>query len=236
MERVGPPNHTDQYFDGPWAKGFLRLRRSDADGKDLHHAHSSFSIVAVFAAGLAFADRAAQTTTYVDGNVTGVAPKTGGTLLFCRRSDHELPHRSDECQPCPYANISHAELGAVVETSHSEPLYKFWAHHKHTPEDQYLIVNYANEEGEQKSMTLELAQTAAPDVLSIIQSHAPKAVDLAKLQAANSKKPAPKPDVMKAGPEASGWWGDDVWKTTRNADKWNKPSTAPSTTNPQDQR
>lgn len=196
---------------------------------------SSFAVVAVFAAGLAFADSSPQTATYVDGNVTGVAPKTGGTLLFA--GDQTMNFRTGLTNVAvPYANISHAELGAVVETSHSAPLYKFWAHHKHTPEDQYLIVNYANEEGEQKSMTLELAQTAAPDVLSIIQSHAPKAVDLAKLQAANSKKPAPKPDVMKAGPEASGWWGDDVWKTTRNADKWNKPSTAPSTTNPQDQR
>jgi hypothetical protein len=193
--------------------------------------NSSFAALALFAAGLAFADSSPQTATYVDGNVTGVAPKTGGTLLFA--GDQTMNFRTGLANVAvPYANISHAELGAVVETARSAPLYKVWARHKRKPQDQYLIVNFANDEGEQKSMTLELAQAAAPDVLSIIQSHNAKAVDPAKTQLAssNSKKPAAKPDIMRTGPETNAWWGDDVWKTSRNADKWNKPAGAPANT------
>ena len=109
----------------------------------------------MFAAGLAFADSSPQTATYIDGNVAGVAPKTGGTLLFA--GDQTMNFRTGLATvPVPYANISHAELGAVVETSKSHPFYKVWEIRKHKPQNQYLIVNFANEEGEQKTMTLEL--------------------------------------------------------------------------------
>jgi hypothetical protein len=188
---------------------------------------SSFGVLAVLAAGLAFADSSPQTATYIDGNVAGVAPKTGGTLLFA--GDQTMNFRTGLATvPVPYANISHAELGAVVETSKSHPFYKVWEIRKHKPQNQYLIVNFANEEGEQKTMTLELEQSAAPDVLGIIQSHNAKAVDASKTQvAASSSSKTPKPDIMRSGPAVSNsWWGDDVWKTTRNADKWNAPSSA----------
>jgi len=196
---------------------------------------SSIAVPALFAAGLAFAESGPQTATYVDGNVTGIAPKTGGTLLFA--GDQTMNFRTGLANVAmPYASISHAELGAVVETSRSAPLYKIWAHHKRKPQDQYLIVNFANETGEAKTMTLELAQAAAPEVLSIIQSHNGKAVDAKTQVAANSNKPPAKVDVMRAGPDTStGWWGDDFWKTTRNSDKWTKPSTTSNTSTPPDQ-
>jgi len=192
----------------------------------------SLGCLALFAAGLALADSSPQTATYVDGNVAGVAPKTGGTLLFA--GDETMNFRTGLTNVAvPYANISHAELGAVVQTSHNEPLYKVWALHKRfgaKPESQYLIVNFANEEGEAKSMTLELSRAAAPEVLSLIQTHNASAVAPGQTQVAtagNSRKSA-KPDAMKAGPESSGWWGDDYWKTSRNADKWSKSSTSSS--------
>jgi hypothetical protein len=188
--------------------------------------------VALFAAGLALADSSPQTATYVDGNVAGVAPKTGGTLLFA--GDETMNFRTGLTNVAIlYANISHAELGAVVQTSHNEPIYKVWALHKRfaaKPQSQYLIVNFANEEGEAKTMTLELSQAGAPEVLSLIQTHNAKAVAPGQTQVAaagNFKKTA-KPNVMKAGPESSEWWGDDLWKTTRNADKWGKSSIANS--------
>jgi hypothetical protein len=196
---------------------------------------SSVAVGALFAAGLALADSSPQTAVYVDGNVTGIAPKTGGTLLFA--GEQTMNFRTGLTSVAiPYANISHAELGAVVQTTKTVPLYKVWALHKRfgaKPESQYLTINFANEEAEQKTMTLELAQSAAPEVLSLIQTHNAKAVSPAQTQlaAASSKKSA-KPDAMKAGPEPTQWWGDDVWKTTRNSDKWSKPSTS----NPPDQR
>jgi len=188
--------------------------------------------VALFAAGLALADSSPQTATYVDGNVAGVAPKTGGTLLFA--GDETMNFRTGLTNVAvPYANISHAELGAVVQTSHNEPIYKVWALHKRfaaKPQSQYLIVNFANEEGEAKTMTLELSESAAPEVLSLIQTHNDKAVAPGQTQVAsagNSRKSV-KPSAMKAGPEPAEWWGDDIWKTTRNSDKWSKSSTTNS--------
>jgi hypothetical protein len=187
---------------------------------------SSLTALALIVAGAAFADSSPQTATYVDGNVAGVAPKTGGTLLFA--GDQTMNFRTGLANVAvPYSNITHAELGAVVETSRDVPLYKVWALHKRfgaKPQNQYLIVNFTNEEGEQKTMTLELAQAAAPEVLTIIQDHTGKTIAPARTEIAssNTRKSSSKVDPMKAGPEASGWWGDDIWKTTRNADKWGK--------------
>jgi hypothetical protein len=189
--------------------------------------------IALFAAGLALADSSPQTATYVDGNVAGVAPKTGGTLLFA--GDETMNFRTGLTNVAvPYANISHAELGAVVQTSHNEPFYKVWALHKRfaaKPQSQYLIVNFANEEGEAKTMTLELSEAAAPDVLSLIQTHnalavAPGQTSGNQVAAASNSKKSLKPSAMRAGPQSSEWWGDDYWKTSRNSDKWGKTSAA----------
>jgi hypothetical protein len=193
---------------------------------------SHLASAVLFAAGLALADSSPQTATYVDGNVTGVAPKTGGTLLFAGDQTMNF-HTGLADVAIPYASISHAELGAVIQTSKNVPLYKVWALHKRfgaRPQSQYLIVNFANEAGEQKTMTLELDEAAAPEVLATIQTHNGKAVAEGQIQvasASNSKKSA-KLNVMKAGPERTEWWGDDYWKTTRNSDKWGKTTTASS--------
>jgi hypothetical protein len=119
----------------------------------------------------AFAASRAETTTYVDGNLTGVSPNTGGTLMFS--DDNAMSFRTGlSTVAVPYTSISHAELGATKETSHDVPLYKVWALHKRggKTETQLLIVNFKNDAGEEKSMTLELAKASAPGVLSLIQS------------------------------------------------------------------
>jgi len=200
----------------------------------------SLAILAVLAAGTALAASSPETATYVDGNVTGLTPKTGGTLVFS--GEEAMNFRTGLANiAVPYSKISHAELGAVIETSKEVPLYKIWALHKRfgsKPQDQYLIVNFTGEQGEEKSMTLSLAQASAADALATIQRHTGVSPEsTAKTEVASSKKSAAKAaskvDVMKAGPADSGWWGEDVWKTTRNADKWGKP--AGSTTAPDQQ-
>jgi hypothetical protein len=84
-------------------------------------------------------------------------------------------------------------------------LYKVWSLHKRFTgkgQTQYLTVAFKNDAGEEKNMTLELGEATAPVVLSMIQRRTAEA--------------------------SAGWWGDRVWKTTRNADKWNHTATTAS--------
>jgi hypothetical protein len=102
----------------------------------------------------------------------------------------------------PYESISKAELGATKTHSHDAPLYKVWSIHKRfsgKTKTQYLTVAF-KDDGADKTMTLELAQASASDVIATIQSHTNP-----RTAASNAE-----------------WWGDDYWKTARNADRWNK--------------
>lgn len=166
-------------------------------------------LIAAVASTLAFAATPSQTITYVDGNVTGLAPDTGGTLSFDDDKAVYL-HTGLTTVAVPYAGIGHAELGAVKENSHDVPLYKFWARLKsHKTETQLLIVNFKTEQGDNRSMTLELAPQGARTVLADLESHTGKTFSAAKK---NDTAPKTNP----------GWWGDQVWKTDRNADKFPK--------------
>jgi hypothetical protein len=208
----------------------------------------------VLACATAFAASRAETSTYVDGNLAGVSPNTGGTLLFS--DDQTLVFRTGlTTVSIPYATVTRSELGATRETSHGGPAYKIWARKKKT-ETQFLTVEFKNEEGEGKTMTLELAQATAPSVLAAIQEHTSKpenaevasAAPAAPVQEHAAVRPAPA--VTSAPPPAhvtasnkpiinphdagavaspatkagSDWWGDDIWKTTRNSSGWTKPT------------
>jgi hypothetical protein len=187
--------------------------------------------IPLLAAAAAFGAPQAETTTYVDGNLTGVSPNSGATLTYSGEKQMTLRTGLTNID-VPYENISHAELGAVKETSHGHKLFG----RRTTTQTQLLIVNFKNGEGEDKTMTLELAQPAAASVLSSIQSH-----QAAPQQVASSETPAPTPapeqpvaklktrpktaTTTAAEPKSStDWWGDTWWKTTRNSDKWNKPA------------
>ena len=186
-----------------------------------------FTLLAVFSIA-AFAASRSETTTYVDGNVKGVSPNTGGTLVLS--DEKAMFFRTGLANvEVPYEGISKVELGAVKETSHDVPLYKVWALHKrftggNKTETQLLIVGYKNEEGEEQSMTLELAQPAMKGVVSTLEertgkSFAPEQKDTASAKPA--KRAASKP-ANQAKTSSDAWWGDDYWKTTRNSDKWSK--------------
>jgi hypothetical protein len=209
----------------------------------------SFAAWTVLACATVFAASRSETTTYVDGNITGVSPNTGGTLVVS--DDKTLVFRTGLATiNVPYTAVTKSELGATRETSHGGPAYKVWARHKKT-ETQFLTVEFKNDEGEPKSMTLELAQASAPSVLAAIQEHTSKnqTAEVAIVKQDGEKEvktvpvvnPAPvratmtssKPIIdpndrgSKASPATkpgSDWWGDDVWKTTRNASGWTKPT------------
>jgi hypothetical protein len=211
----------------------------------------SFALVC---AATAFAASRAETTTYVDGNISGISPNTGGTLVFS--DEKAMSFRTGlSTVSVPYSAITRSELGATREISHGAPIYKVWARHKKT-ETQFLTVEFKSEEGEAKTMTLELAQASAPTVLATIQDHrgaketevasatpesspAPAAAS-APVTRERAANPAPAPATMSsnkpiidphdrgsiatpATKPGSDWWGDDVWKTSRNAGTWTKP-------------
>ena len=199
----------------------------------------------------AFAASRAETTTYVDGNITGISPNTGGTLVFS--DDKTMVFRTGLATvTVPYAAITRSELGATREISHGAPIYKIWARRKKT-ETQFLTVEFKGEEGDAKTMTLELPQSSASSVAASIQDHRgntetsevassnpegskPEAAPLPVAAPVEKRVMKPAPKVAGAGPlnnpndpaskaspatkPGSDWWGDDIWKTTRNAPKW----------------
>lgn len=176
---------------------------------------TSFAVLTLLACGAAFAGSRSETTTYVDGNLTGISPDTGATLSLADDSGITL-RTGLGTVAIPYSGISHVELGAVKETTHGVPLYKVWALRKRfapKTETQLLIVNFKNEAGEDKNMTLELAKSSAQNVLSTIQSRTGEHTDVAA-----------SPSTMKQGAASSNdWWGDRYWKTKNNTDRWSKP-------------
>ena len=177
----------------------------------------------VMAGGLCLAGSRSETVTYIEGNLAGVTPNTGGTMSF--RNDKTFEIRAGLAMvPVSYSAVSKAELGATREYSHDAPLYKVWSFHKRftgRTVTRLLMVNFKDQKGEDKTMTLELARNSAEDVLSTIQTrsgHAPaKATPTTNTTTAAAP---PKAEQKKAEEE---WWGDRLWKTTRNAEKWRQP-------------
>jgi hypothetical protein len=199
----------------------------------------SFVALSLFACGAAIgATSRSETTTYVDGNLAGISPNSGGTLTFS--DDTAMYFKSGlETVAVPYAGIVKTELGATRVHSHDVPLYKVWSLEKRfsgRTQTQLLTVGFRNTEGEDKTMTLELAKPAAKSVLSLIQTHTAKnatpvehtvvaSAEPAKSQAKAKpvKSAAAKPETP-AKAASDEWWGDQYWKTTRNAGTWTKPA------------
>ena len=144
---------------------------------------------------LAAAD--STTVTYIDGNIADLSPKTGATLYLNNPLSIELETPLHKVQ-VPYRQITKTELGSIqVHTSEPEPLYKVWALPKRfmKTETRQMTVAFTNADGQDQTMTLELSSVAASSLLATIEHHNAKV--------ANNE-----------------WWGDSVWKTTRNKDQW----------------
>src|SRR5689334_19972376 len=108
------------------------------------------TLVACLVSAAAIAAPRSESTTYVDGNLKGVSPNTGGTLSFTDEKAMYLRTGLENVE-VPYSAISKVERGAVKETSHNVPVYKVWALHKrftgaNKTESQLLIVNFKNED------------------------------------------------------------------------------------------
>ena len=127
-----------------------------------------------------------EPVTYVDGDLTGVLLNSGASLVFSGDDAMELKSGLAAVS-VPYKGISKAELGSIHSKPADAPLYKVWTLHKHIlkSETQVLKVEFTNADGEHKSMTLELAKSAAHGVLDTIQQHASKPRRLSTVDVVN---------------------------------------------------
>ena len=172
---------------------------------------ASFAALGILACGYVLAAPRPETSTYVDGNVASLKPNTGGALVFT--DNKAVLFRTGLTEVAmPYAGIRKAELGATKVHSHDAPAYKVWTlpQRLHKTETQLLIVEFKSEEGEDRTVTFELAKPAASTVLATIQEHTGSPASLAASGVGN-----------KAGTNAAAWWGDGYWKTKQNLDTWN---------------
>lgn len=138
-----------------------------------------------------------ETITYIDGTLADLSPNSGATLHLNSPQSMELRTPLHKVQ-VPYGQISKAELGSVnVHSPEPQPLYKVWALPKRMikSETQQMTVAFKNENGQDQTMTIELAKPAAVALLATIEHHSGKVAN-------------------------SNWWGDGYWKTTRNKDQW----------------
>lgn len=172
---------------------------------------TSLLALGLLAGAAAFGATRWEATTYVDGTVKDLAPNTGGTLQF---PDEKTMYFNTGAKSIavPYASVDKAELGPTKTHSHEVPFYKIWALQKRftgKTQTQYLSLRFKTEDGEENNMTLELPQSTAPAVLSKIQVNS-------GMKSAAAVKPLDQDEG----------WGDDYWKTNRNADKWNTKTVA----------
>jgi hypothetical protein len=176
---------------------------------------ASFAALGILACGCVLGAPRPETSTYVDGNVVSLRPNTGGTLVF--GDNKAVLFRTGLAEVAmPYAGIRKAELGATKIHSHDVPAYKVWALPRriHKTETQLLTVDFKNEEGEDRTMTFELAKPAASAALATIEEHTGvTSATAASLSAAGAGN-------RSATTNGSSWWGDGYWKTAHNLDTW----------------
>ena len=119
----------------------------------------TFTTLTVLAGGLlAAADP--SSVTYVKGTIDELSPNTGATLVNTGKSmEIRTPLHSVQV---PYSQISKAELGAIQSHApEADAPYKVWTLHKRfmtSPQTQEMTVAFANEKGQNQTMTIELSR------------------------------------------------------------------------------
>lgn len=166
----------------------------------------TFAALITVGCGLVAAADGPQPVTYVRGNLDGLSPNTGATVDVSGSKAIAL-HNGTVKVEVPYAAISRAELSQPTEVAtESEPLYKVWSLHKRfLPKRrvQQLTVDYRTAAGENKTLTIEAEQHVAENVIAAIEDRT-------------------------TPPSEKAWWGDTVWKTSRNKDQWGGAGTVAS--------
>ena len=142
------------------------------------------------------ASTAGRPAAYVVGNLDKLSPGDEGVLVL---DEGKAIFRSGKTVlAIPYADMRNAELGTKVMPPSDVPLYKVWQLHRRfvdRPMHQMLTVEFVDKDGDDRTMTLELEETAAVETLTAIEIKTGK-----RRRATNG----------------DGWWGDSLWKTNQN--------------------
>jgi hypothetical protein len=141
--------------------------------------------------------------TYVVGNLEGLEPGAEGTLKL---DGDKLAFQSGKTTiEAPFATITGVELGAkLIHANDAPPLYKVWQLHKRFAGDktvyQNVTVTFKDAGGNDQTMTLEMTETAAAETHETLETRT----------------------GQKARRQQDDWWGDDIWRTSRNHETWDK--------------
>jgi hypothetical protein len=207
---------------------------------------ASLTTMTLLACGLAFAGRI-ENAVYTGGDLDGIAPQSN--VVVDLSGDNVLKVRAAQTDfSVPYATVTKAGVAATDDAPPAKSKFSF---HKSAKPAQTLTVEFQSVKGEAKSMTLQLSQPAANSVLAAVRKHSPvvqvpvkeKRAKVAKKdksadqtaekkdEKASGDKTEDPHEIAKNNPgtkavsNADGsWWGDDVWKTTRNQARWEQQS------------
>lgn len=139
-------------------------------------------------------------TVYVVGNLDGVSPGAEGMLVL--QDDAAVFRSGKTVLSVRYSAIRNVELGTRIIRPLDAPLYKIWRLPKRflTERPMHQMVNFAfaDKDGNDQTMTLELEESAANETLVEIEIRQGKRTPLQHAINGDS------------------WWGDSAWKTTRN--------------------
>jgi hypothetical protein len=138
-----------------------------------------------------------QSATYVVGNIADLVPGDTGVL---RLEGDQFVFRSSKASiPVPYRQVTELEMGPIVNHPSEEPLWKI--HKRLAPKTTYrtLTFNFNGEGGDTQTLTVELPENAAMEAQETIEIRS---------------------GLRRGEKPPSVWWGDYMWRTTRNKQDW----------------
>ncbi|MEO8100143.1 MAG: hypothetical protein ABI811_20755 [Acidobacteriota bacterium] len=153
----------------------------------------------ILASGFALAADGPESVTYLEGNLDGLAVHSVATLELSHGKAMILRAKEAKVE-IPYAGITKVERSTSKVETASEPLYKVWNLRKKlippTPVE-HVTLHYKGQGSADHSVTLAMQKSSADNVMAAWDTE-------------NELRSKARGD----------WWGDGIWKTTRNKDQW----------------
>lgn len=144
---------------------------------------------------------------YVVGNLKDLSAGNSGLL---RVESEDLTFRSGKVTIAAlYKKITGYEMGPAVVRPANGPVWKRLTTKR--PAHRNLTIDFTDARGEEQTMTLELPELAASEVYDAIE------IGTGHRRAGSTSQP---------------WWGDNMWRTTRNNRDWNSSAPPPAAASP----